>query len=114
MNERSYALGVPDDRHSGRSGRHLRAESVGRVHAALAVGHRRLGYGAAFYFLSLTLRTIPVGVAYAVWSGIGIVLISLIGWIVYRQSLDVPTIIGIALILAGVVVINLLSKSVPR
>jgi len=73
-----------------------------------------LGYGAAFYFLSLTLRTIPVGVAYAVWSGIGIVLISLIGWIVYRQSLDVPTIIGIALILAGVVVINLLSKSVPR
>lgn len=73
-----------------------------------------LGYGAAFYFLSLTLRTIPVGVVYAVWSGIGIVLISLIGWIVYRQSLDVPTIIGIALILAGVVVINLLSKSVPR
>lgn len=73
-----------------------------------------LGYGAAFYFLSLTFRTIPVGVAYAVWSGIGIVLISLIGWIVYRQSLDVPTIIGIALILAGVVVINLLSKSVPR
>lgn len=73
-----------------------------------------LGYGAAFYFLSLTLRTIPVGVAYAVWSGIGIVLISLIGWIVYRQSLDVPTIIGIALILAGVVVINLLSESVPR
>lgn len=73
-----------------------------------------LGYGAAFYFLSLTLKIIPVGVAYAVWSGIGIVLISLIGWIVYRQSLDVPTIFGIALILAGVVVINLFSGSVPH
>jgi small multidrug resistance pump len=68
-----------------------------------------IGYGLAFYFLSLTLRTIPVGIAYAVWSGIGIVLIALAGWVLYRQALDWPAILGIGLILAGVVVINLFS-----
>ena len=73
-----------------------------------------LGYGASFYFLSLTLRVMPVGIVYAVWSGVGIVLISLIGWIIFRQSLDLPAMIGIALILAGVAEINLLSESVPR
>jgi small multidrug resistance pump len=73
-----------------------------------------LGYGAAFYLLSLTFRTLPVGVVYAIWSGVGIVLISLIGWIAFRQTLDVPAWIGIALIVAGVAVINLLSKSVPH
>ncbi|MGO8955606.1 MAG: DMT family transporter [Rhodomicrobium sp.] len=72
------------------------------------------GYGVAFYFLSLTLNSIPVGVAYAVWSGIGIILISLIGWRLYGQSLDLPAIIGIALIVAGVGVINLLSKAAPH
>lgn len=66
-----------------------------------------LGYGVAFYFLSLALETIPVGVAYAVWSGVGVVLISLIGWLVYRQALDRPALFGIGLILAGVVVIQL-------
>lgn len=70
-----------------------------------------VGYGLAFYFLSLTLRTIPVGIAYAVWSGIGIVLIALVGWIFYRQSLDLPAILGIGLILAGVLVINLFSRT---
>lgn len=70
-----------------------------------------IGYGLAFYFLSLTLRTIPVGIAYALWSGIGIVLIALVGWIVHRQALDGPAVIGIALILAGVVVINLFSRT---
>jgi small multidrug resistance pump len=70
-----------------------------------------LGYGLAFYCLSLTLRTIPVGVAYAVWSGIGIVLIAAAGWIFYRQPLDWPAIIGMALILAGVLIINLFSKT---
>jgi len=69
------------------------------------------GYGVAFYFLSLTLETIPVGISYALWSGIGIVFISLIGWRFFGQSLDTPALIGIGLIIAGVAVINLLSKS---
>lgn len=72
------------------------------------------GYASAFYFLALTLRVIPLGVAYAVWSGAGIVLISLAGWIIYRQSLDLPAVIGIALILAGVVVLNVFSRAVPH
>lgn len=70
-----------------------------------------VGYGLAFYFLSLTLRTIPVGIAYAIWSGIGIVLIALAGWLIHRQPLDGPAIFGMALILAGVVVINLFSRT---
>jgi small multidrug resistance pump len=70
-----------------------------------------VGYAVAFYFLSLTLKTMPVGVAYALWSGVGIVLISLAGWLIYRQMLDLPAILGMGLIMAGVVVINLFSKS---
>lgn len=73
-----------------------------------------LGYGAAFYLLSLTFRTMPVGVVYAIWSGVGIVLISLVGWVAFRQHLDAAALVGIALILAGVAVINLLSKSLPH
>jgi small multidrug resistance pump len=73
-----------------------------------------VGYGVAFFFLALTLRTIPVGIAYAIWSGCGIVLISLIGWIFYRQNLDWPAIAGIALILAGVVLINLFSTTAGK
>ncbi len=69
------------------------------------------GYGLAFYFLSLTLRTIPVGIAYAVWAGAGIALISLIGWIVFNQKLDLPAFIGIGLIVSGVVVLNVFSKT---
>lgn len=70
-----------------------------------------LGYGIAFYGLSMTLRTIPVGIAYAVWSGAGIVLITLIGWFAFDQKLDAPAMFGIALILAGVVVINVFSRA---
>ncbi len=73
-----------------------------------------VGYGIAFYFLSLSLRTIPVGVAYAIWSGLGIAVISLIGWFVFKQALDVPAIIGLSLIIAGVVVLNFFSKSVAH
>jgi len=73
-----------------------------------------LGYGIAFYFLSLTLKTIPVGIAYAIWSGVGITLISMIGYFVYKQTLDLPAIIGILLIIAGVIVINLFSKSISH
>lgn len=72
------------------------------------------GYLVAFYFLSLTLRTLPVGVAYAVWSGVGIALVSLIAWLVYGQTLDGPAIVGMALIVAGVVVLNGFSKSVAH
>lgn len=70
------------------------------------------GYGIAFYALSIALRAIPVGVAYAIWSGVGIVGIALIGWLVFRQTLDVPALAGIGLILAGVLVLNLFSASV--
>ena len=70
-----------------------------------------VGYGLAFYFLSLTLRTIPVGIAYAVWSGIGIVLIAIAGWLIYRQPLDLPAVLGIALILTGVLVIQVFSQT---
>lgn len=73
-----------------------------------------VGYALAFYFLSLVLKTIPVGVAYATWSGVGIVLIALIAWIVHGQALDLPAIAGIALIVAGVVVLNLFSRSVSH
>jgi small multidrug resistance pump len=70
-----------------------------------------VGYGLAFYCLSLTMRTIPIGVAYAIWSGVGIVLIALVGLLFYRQPLDPPALIGMALILAGVLIINVFSKT---
>lgn len=70
-----------------------------------------LGYAIAFYCLSMTLRQIPLGIAYAVWSGAGTALIALIGVVVYRQKLDPAAILGIALIVAGVLVLNLFSKS---
>jgi len=70
-----------------------------------------LGYGIAFYFLSITLRTIPVGIAYAIWSGVGIVLITLVGWLVFGQKMDAPALIGMALIIAGVVTMNVFSKA---
>jgi len=73
-----------------------------------------LGYASAFYFLSLTLKTIPVGVAYAIWSGVGVSLIALIAWGLHGQSLDLPAIVGILLIVAGVIVLNLFSKTVSH
>lgn len=72
------------------------------------------GYLLAFYLLSLTLRIIPVGVAYAIWSGVGIVLIALSGWLFLGQSLDTPAVIGLSLIVAGVLVINIFSRSVAH
>lgn len=66
-----------------------------------------LGYGLAFYLLALTLRSIPVGVAYAIWSGLGTVLVALAAWWLYDQRLDAATLAGIALIVAGVLVMNL-------
>lgn len=73
-----------------------------------------LGYGIAFWFLALSLRSIPVGIAYAVWSGAGIVLISLIGWAVFQQSLDAAALVGMGLIVAGVLVIHVFSRAVAH
>ena len=70
-----------------------------------------VGYAIAFYGLALTLKTIPVGVAYAIWSGMGIVLVTLIGWFLFDQKLDPAAIIGMVLIVAGVVVMNVFSAS---
>ena len=71
-----------------------------------------VGYALAFFFLSLTLRTIPLGIAYAIWAGVGVALVALVGWIVYHQSLDTAAFVGIALIVSGVIVLNLFSKTV--
>ncbi len=71
-----------------------------------------VGYSVAFFFLSLTLKNIPVGVAYAIWSGVGIALISLIGFIWYKQTLNYPTILGIIFIIIGIIIINIYSKNI--
>lgn len=73
-----------------------------------------VGYAAAFYFLSLALKVIPVGIAYAIWSGAGVALITLIGWVVFRQRLDAAALAGVALIVAGVVVIQFFSSVAPK
>jgi len=70
------------------------------------------GYALAFYFLSLPLRTMPVGIVYALWCGAGIIFITAIGWVWFKQSLDLPALAGMGLIMAGVLVINLWSKTV--
>jgi small multidrug resistance pump len=70
-----------------------------------------VSYASAFYLLALTLKHMPVGIMYAIWSGSGIVLIALIGWIVFRQTLDWPAILGMTMILAGIVIIQLFSKT---
>lgn len=98
------------------------AEVIGTAALAASDGFSRLwpslltvlAYAVAFYCLSLTLRIIPVGIAYAIWSGAGIVLIGLVGWIFLRQQLDLPALIGMGLIIAGVLVVNLFSNSVLR
>ena len=70
-----------------------------------------LGYASAFYFLSLTLRTMPLGTAYAVWSGVGIVLTALVAMVLFKQVPDAPAILGMVLIIAGVLVMNIYSKA---
>lgn len=71
-------------------------------------------YGVSFYFLSVCMAQIPTGVVYAIWSGVGIILISAAAYFVYKQSLDLPAVLGIGLIIAGVVVIQLFSKTVTH
>ncbi len=70
-----------------------------------------VGYGVAFYCLSLVLKSVPVGIAYAVWSGLGIVLITAVAWLLYGQRIDLAGLIGMGLIIAGVVVLNVFSKA---
>lgn len=97
-------------------------EVIGTSALKAAEGFTRLGpslvviggYGVAFLFLSLSLKTIPVGVAYAIWSGVGTVLIVAIGWAALGQKLDAPALIGVGLIVAGVLVMNLFSRAVPH
>lgn len=84
------------------------AEGFTRLVPSCAVA---IGYATAFYFLSLTLKTIPVGIAYAIWSGVGTVLVVLVAWVFMGQKLDVAGAIGILLIIAGVLVLNLFSKA---
>ena len=72
------------------------------------------GYAVAFYFLSLTLRDMPTGVAYAIWSGVGIVLIAAVAWFFQGQALDLPAMLGMGLIVAGVAVMNLFSRSMSH
>lgn len=68
------------------------------------------GYSTAFFLLSITLKTLPIGVAYAIWSGVGTALVAVVGWLYYRQSLDLPAILGLTLIIAGTLILNLFSK----
>ncbi len=70
-----------------------------------------VGYGVAFYFMTLVLRTIPLGITYAIWSGVGIVLVAVVGVVLYKQIPDLPAILGMALIISGVAVIHLFSKT---
>lgn len=69
-----------------------------------------VGYGISFYCLALTMKTLPIGIIYAAWSGLGIVLVTLVGWFFFKQHLDIPALIGMALIIAGVVIMNVWSK----
>lgn len=73
-----------------------------------------VGYVVAFYFLALSLKFIPVGIAYAIWAGVGVVLIALIGWLIFGQKLDMPAVIGISMIISGVIILNVFSSSVSH
>lgn len=98
------------------------SEVIGTSALKVSDGWSRVGpsiivivcYASAFYFLSLTVKVIPVGVAYAVWSGVGMVLIALIGWVIFGQTLDGPAIIGLVLIIAGVVILNGFSETISH
>jgi small multidrug resistance pump len=100
----------------------IAAETVGTSALQASQQFTRLGptilaviaYAIALYLLGLTLKYIPVGVAYAIWSGLGIVFIAIIGFVVFGQRLDPPAIIGTSMILGGIVVIQLFSKSTPH
>lgn len=95
------------------------AETIGTSSIQASQQFTRLGpsilatvsFVVAFYFLSLTLKVLPVGIMYAMWSGLGIIFIAIIGWTYFGQKLDMPAILGMGLILAGIVIINLFSST---
>ena len=97
----------------------IAAEIVATTSLKLSQGFTRplpavvtvVGYAVSFYLLSLALKRMEIGVVYAIWSGIGIVLITLLGWFLFNQKLDLPALLGIGLIAAGVVVMNVFSKT---
>jgi small multidrug resistance pump len=98
------------------------AEVIGTSCMKLSQGFTRpwpslvtvLAYAIAFYALSLALRTVPAGIAYAIWSGVGIVLITAVAWLFQGQRLDLPALLGMAMIIAGVLVMNLFSRAAPH
>jgi len=98
------------------------AEVVGTMALKASEGFSRwwpslvvvLGYGVSFYFFSLVVKSVPVGIVYAVWAGLGIVLVIVAGAVLYRQVPDLPAVLGMLLIVAGVVVIHLFSKTVVQ
>lgn len=71
-----------------------------------------LGYGVTFYLLTFVLRTIPLGVTYAIWSGLGVILVTLVSMVLYKELPDIASVIGMGLIILGVIVINVFSKTV--
>ncbi|EPS2708840.1 SMR family transporter [Cronobacter turicensis] len=97
-------------------------EVIGTTFLKLSEGFTRLlptlvaavCYGIAFWCLSVTMRTIPTGIIYAIWSGVGVVLIGVVGWLFLGQKLDLPAMLGMGLIIAGVIVINLFSRAVAH
>ncbi|ALD03422.1 quaternary ammonium transporter [Acinetobacter sp. TTH0-4] len=96
------------------------SEVTGSTFLVKSEGFTRLGpsllvvifYIISFYLLSQVIKTIPLGIAYAIWGGVGIVLTAFIGFLIFRQNLDIPAIIGIIMIVGGVIVMNVFSKSV--
>lgn len=95
------------------------SEVIGTVALKLSNGFTKpvpsivvvIGYGASFYLLSLALKAMPIGVAYAIWSGVGLILTVIAGMIVWREALDWARVVGIVLILIGIIFINVISKS---
>ncbi len=98
------------------------AETIGTTALQASQQFTRVGpsvlvvvaYAVSFYLLSITLRTMPVGVVYALWSGLGIILIATIGWVVFGQKLDFPAILGLLMIIGGIGVIHLFSATAPH
>ena len=104
-------MDLPCSRHWFRSSGHLVVKIHRGIHQVVALSSCTSGYSAAFYFLSLTLDTIPIGVAYAIWSGVGVAAIVLVSVVVFDQKIDLAGMVGIGLIIAGVVVLRLYSES---
>lgn len=102
---------VADAGRGRRSGGDLNVTGGGRFYRLIPSVVVVIGYCVSFWALSQVVRMMPLGIAYAIWSGMGIVIVSAAAYFIYHQKLDLPAVIGMALIIAGVLVINLFSKS---